>query len=163
HHRAQGRRGKPARERGTAAARPRCGRPCGVGSRPGRQDPGLAGTLPAARHRSRRRDHARAIRLAPAAGRAGAAARGGTEGDRERFAVAGPSVFLSPQFALALAMTLHELCTNAAKYGALSTPGGAVKLIWQVAGSPPRLTMQWAEAGGPSVKPPKKTGFGSRL
>ena len=83
--------------------------------------------------------------------------------ERDRFTVAGPSVFLSPQLALSLAMTLHELCTNAAKYGALAVPAGSVQLTWEIGGSPPRLTMRWREAGGPPVAAPKKTGFGSRL
>jgi PAS domain S-box-containing protein len=83
--------------------------------------------------------------------------------ERERFSAAGPSVYLSPQLALAIAMTLHELCTNAVKYGALTGASGKVDLTWRLAGSPPRLVMRWVERGGPTVAPPKRTGFGSRL
>jgi PAS domain S-box-containing protein len=83
--------------------------------------------------------------------------------ERERFSTSGPSVYLSPQLALALAMTLHELCTNAVKYGALASAAGKVDLNWRLAGSPPRLAMRWVESGGPTVSPPKRTGFGSRM
>lgn len=59
----------------------------------------------------------------------------------------------------------HELGTNAIKYGALSSPGGVVKLFWKVIdGAPgPRLWLQWIECDGPPVLPPERTGFGSRL
>jgi PAS domain S-box-containing protein len=82
-----------------------------------------------------------------------------------RFAIEGPDVRLSPQSALALAMALHELATNAAKYGALSSETGRVSVVWATAGrdGSRRLLLRWAESGGPPVEPPRRKGFGSRL
>jgi two-component sensor histidine kinase len=62
-------------------------------------------------------------------------------------------------------MALHELATNAVKYGALSTPQGQVRIAWTVipAGVHPRLVLTWTESGGPPVSPPTRRGFGSRL
>jgi PAS domain S-box-containing protein len=75
--------------------------------------------------------------------------------------VDGPSLLLKPDLAQALAMALHELATNAVKYGALSTPAGHVRLEWSV--RPGRqLHLRWIESGGPRVTPPTKEGFGSR-
>jgi PAS domain S-box-containing protein len=84
---------------------------------------------------------------------------------RGRFAIAGPDVRLQPQSALAFAMALQELATNAAKYGALSVPGGDVAIGWWLEPGPGRscLRFQWRERGGPPVLPPKRRGFGSRL
>jgi PAS domain S-box-containing protein len=81
------------------------------------------------------------------------------------FEIAGPDLRVSPRVALALAMSLHELCTNAAKYGALSCPDGVVSVVWAVAGESGgrRLAFRWAERGGPPVTPPARRGFGSRL
>ncbi len=101
--------------------------------------------------------------LAPHAGAAAAAAR---------VSAAGPPVRLAPETALALAMALHELATNAAKHGALSAPGGRVEVGWRV--EPPAdpaaaaaggtLVLEWTERGGPRVPgPPTRRGFGSRL
>ena len=73
----------------------------------------------------------------------------------------GPSVDVSPQRALALSMALHELATNAAKYGALSVPSGRVELGWKARGG--ELHLSWTEQGGPEVQPPSRRGFGSRL
>ena len=87
-------------------------------------------------------------------------------GEGNRFEASGPPVRLSPQMALALAMGLHELATNAVKYGALSAPEGRVKINWQVAaqaGERPELTLRWRELGGPKVLIPTRRGFGSRL
>jgi two-component sensor histidine kinase len=82
-----------------------------------------------------------------------------------RFDIKGPEVQLSPKTALAFAMALHELATNAIKYGALSADVGHVTLIWQVdqKNGGPRLQMVWEERGGPSVTPPSRKGFGMRL
>jgi PAS domain S-box-containing protein len=82
-----------------------------------------------------------------------------------RFTFTGPPVRLSPRIALSLSMALHELATNAVKYGALSLPGGQVTIAWNVApGRPhPRLHLTWTETGGPPVSPPTRRGFGSRL
>jgi two-component sensor histidine kinase len=83
---------------------------------------------------------------------------------KDRTVLAGPSVDLSPNAALALSMVFHELGTNAVKYGALSTPEGAVTVVWHVdPGAPHRLTLHWEERGGPAVSPPSRVGFGSRL
>jgi PAS domain S-box-containing protein len=81
--------------------------------------------------------------------------------DAGRFVISGPAVHLSPNTAMAMALALHELATNAAKYGALSRPDGRVELSWQAAEGQFRLT--WRERGGPPVAPPTRTGFGSRL
>ena len=74
-------------------------------------------------------------------------------------------VRLTPKQALALSIALHELATNAAKYGALSTDAGHVKLTWDVRpeGAGEMLHLAWCEAGGPKVSPPARAGFGSRL
>lgn len=82
-------------------------------------------------------------------------------GGAERFSLDGPPVWLSPALSLSLSLALHELATNAAKYGALSHEGGRVTIAWQVAEA--RLTLRWAESDGPPVKPPTREGFGSRL
>jgi PAS domain S-box-containing protein len=84
---------------------------------------------------------------------------------RDRFSVAGPSAWVDAQTALALAMTFHELGTNAVKYGALSSSLGRVDIRWDVdsgAGGEV-LGVRWNEAGGPTVSPPDRRGFGTRL
>ena len=87
--------------------------------------------------------------------------RGGAE---QRFHIAGPEVWLSPRLTLALSMALHELATNAVKYGALSTDRGRIALNWGVDGDlPARLRLRWEETGGPPVVAPSRKGFGSRL
>jgi two-component sensor histidine kinase len=61
-------------------------------------------------------------------------------------------------------MALHELCTNATKYGALSSDKGRVELSWSVErGDRPRLQLRWSEIDGPPVVPPSQTGFGTRM
>ncbi|HWT30457.1 MAG TPA: sensor histidine kinase, partial [Propylenella sp.] len=72
---------------------------------------------------------------------------------------------VGPRQALALAMGLNELATNALKYGALSEPGGKTRIVWSVDGTatPATLRLRWEEAGGPPVRPPQRRGFGSRL
>ncbi len=82
-----------------------------------------------------------------------------------RFIVNGPELRVNPKFALALTMALHELCTNAVKYGALSNEDGRVTIIWSATGEFPSImfSMEWEEAGGPEVTPPTRRGFGSRL
>jgi PAS domain S-box-containing protein len=89
----------------------------------------------------------------------------GSPGHGGRFAIAGPDVRLQPHSALAFAMALQELATNAAKYGALSVPGGDVAIRWRLEPGPGGafLRFQWRESGGPLVRPPKRRGFGSRL
>ena len=80
-------------------------------------------------------------------------------------ATLGPRVVLMPKAGLALAMALHELASNAAKYGALSTGNGRLDVAWTVAGSGETsiMTLQWSEAGGPAVRPPTRRGFGTTL
>jgi PAS domain S-box-containing protein len=89
----------------------------------------------------------------------------GPHGAGERFSVAGPAMHLAPQAATALALGLHELATNAAKYGALSRPEGRVVLSWTLSGEPGRrrLDLSWRETGGPPTTPPTRRGFGTRL
>ncbi|GEP02111.1 sensor histidine kinase [Methylobacterium oxalidis] len=83
----------------------------------------------------------------------------------ERFRISGPDVRLCPRMSLAIAMAIQELATNAVKYGALSSESGAVEIDWSVRNGsvPPRLAFRWSEVGGPTVRPPKRRGFGSRL
>jgi PAS domain S-box-containing protein len=78
-----------------------------------------------------------------------------------RIAIDGPDVGLSPKQALGLSMALHELATNAVKYGALSNELGRVKVLWRIISEVLELT--WVEESGPTVTPPKRKGFGSRL
>jgi two-component sensor histidine kinase len=83
----------------------------------------------------------------------------------ERMRMFGPQVPLSPRLAVVLSMIVHEIATNAAKYGALSNDTGTVALDWEViteAGKP-KLRLIWTEAGGPPVTAPVQRGFGSRL
>ncbi|AWM85306.1 PAS domain-containing sensor histidine kinase [Microvirga sp. 17 mud 1-3] len=82
----------------------------------------------------------------------------------ERLHMDGPIVRLSPRMALAIAMALQELATNAVKYGALSNNKGEVTVRWSVTGSDePRLHLVWTETGGPPVSAPSRRGFGTRL
>lgn len=84
---------------------------------------------------------------------------------RDRIAINGPAVRLNPQSALALTLAVHELVTNALKYGALSNHTGTVTLTWEVSGSDanPEFTLLWQERDGPIVSPPTRRGFGTRL
>jgi PAS domain S-box-containing protein len=82
-------------------------------------------------------------------------------GEAGRFDVEGAPLRLAPRAALALAMALHELGTNAFKYGALSADGGRVSISWTQDGD--RLGLLWRESGGPPVEAPARRGFGSRL
>ena len=82
-------------------------------------------------------------------------------GDGHRFEIEGVSVFLSPRAALALSLALHELSTNALKYGALSGEDGKVSIRWTIAKD--RLQLEWKERDGPPVEQPAGRGFGSRL
>ena len=77
----------------------------------------------------------------------------------------GPEVLLSPRAALTLSLALHELVTNAAKYGALSASEGRVGVRWEVADAAEgrRLVLTWAEHGGPPVRGPTRRGFGREL
>jgi two-component sensor histidine kinase len=85
-----------------------------------------------------------------------------TEGGSGRIRLSGPAVLLPPKEALVITMALHELCTNAMKYGSLSNKVGQVDVEWmRSAGA--RLKLAWRESGGPCVSPPRRRGFGSRL
>ena len=84
----------------------------------------------------------------------------------DRFRISGPPIELGAKAALSLALMLHELATNAAKYGALSVPDGRVAVTWDVTapmGGEPMVRMTWRESGGPTVAIPTRKGFGSRL
>ncbi len=82
---------------------------------------------------------------------------------RARFRISGSGLMLQPKAALALSLALHELATNAVKYGALSTQAGTIDIEWQVTRDPKRFHLRWSETGGPKVAPPERRGFGSRL
>ncbi|MBV8682900.1 MAG: sensor histidine kinase [Caulobacteraceae bacterium] len=87
-------------------------------------------------------------------------------GQRKRLDFDGPRVELRAPVALALSMALHELATNAMKYGAWSNGHGKVSLAWRLqpdGEAPPRLHLTWRERDGPPVRPPERRGFGSRL
>jgi two-component system CheB/CheR fusion protein len=82
-----------------------------------------------------------------------------------RWTIAGTEIVLRPEATRALGMALHELATNAAKYGALSRTTGRVEVTWQVEGAngAQQLHLSWAETGGPPVEAPTRKGFGSRV
>jgi two-component system, chemotaxis family, CheB/CheR fusion protein len=87
-----------------------------------------------------------------------------TTDDGANITVNGPPVMLKPQAALLLALVVHELATNAAKYGALSMPEGRVEVGWTIAGAHPgRLELTWTEQGGPKIDGLRKRGFGTEL
>ena len=81
---------------------------------------------------------------------------------RQRFVYDGDDLMLDPAVAMSVGLALHELATNAAKYGAFSTPAGRVRMTVKRDGA--RLArLEWHESGGPKVKPPEREGFGSFL
>ncbi|WP_081744126.1 HWE histidine kinase domain-containing protein [Ensifer aridi] len=86
-------------------------------------------------------------------------------GDPRRLKIEGEPVTLTPDIATPFGLVLHELATNAAKYGALSTPQGRVTLSWKLnhGNNGRRLTVVWKERGGPPVEPPTRQGFGGVL
>jgi two-component sensor histidine kinase len=94
--------------------------------------------------------------LAPYDGRALPAGRAG---------VSGPDVRLGPNAAVTLAMAFHELATNAAKYGALSNDSGRIEIGWRIerGAEGELLEINWSEAGGPPISPPKRRGFGTQF
>jgi two-component sensor histidine kinase len=87
------------------------------------------------------------------------------DGAKRRVTLDGPPVELSADLAVPIGMAVHELTTNAAKYGALSVPGGRIAVAWQVRDLPAErlLEIEWLERGGPPVNPPSRKGFGSTL
>lgn len=86
-------------------------------------------------------------------------AAGAPEG---RLQIRGEEILLPPRHAVAMVLALHELYTNAIKYGALSNDAGRVSLEWERTGGP-RLRLRWSEHDGPPVVPPERRGFGTRL
>ena len=86
------------------------------------------------------------------------------ETHHKRFLIDGPDdISLDAQRSSSLAMALHELATNATKFGALSNDSGQVRVTWERGGEPNRVRLRWQEIGGPAVVPPEEKGFGSRL
>jgi PAS domain S-box-containing protein len=84
--------------------------------------------------------------------------------ESNRVAFSGPALLLDPQSALHLALVLHELATNARKYGALSVPQGQLSISWSMLANKGRmLVLQWSERGGPAVAAPSSVGFGTSL
>lgn len=86
-------------------------------------------------------------------------------GGRERFQIEGPPIRFPARLTLPLALSLHELSTNAAKYGALSAEPGRVLIDWgwQDAPAAHTLRFRWREVNGPEVRAPERQGFGSRM
>jgi two-component sensor histidine kinase/PAS domain-containing protein len=84
---------------------------------------------------------------------------------RQRIRLRGPRVNLQPSAVLALGLAIHELATNAVKYGSLSADEGRLTVMWAVTGGPgpALLLVEWTESGGPRVTPPKRQGFGTKL
>ncbi len=82
-------------------------------------------------------------------------------GDAQKITATGPDVSLEPRTAQTLALALHELSTNAAKYGALSIISGRVQVTWDLRSD--SLVLRWIESGGPPVAPPASAGFGIRV
>jgi two-component sensor histidine kinase len=79
-----------------------------------------------------------------------------------RISLDGEAVMISAKTAVSLSMVLHELATNAVKYGALSVTSGQLDVKWRRSGAG-RLILEWREAGGPPVEPPLHRGFGTRF
>jgi two-component sensor histidine kinase len=86
-------------------------------------------------------------------------------GGLDHITIAGPPAQLPARQVVPMTLMLHELATNAAKYGALSSEAGRLAVSWSVerAGGARRVRLEWVESGGPRVKPPMKKGFGAAL
>jgi two-component sensor histidine kinase len=82
--------------------------------------------------------------------------------DRQRVIVSGPTIVLNPKASIAIAMVIHELSTNAVKYGSLSAAAGTVAIDWKMR-EDDQLDLGWTERGGPPVSAPSHSGFGSRM
>jgi two-component sensor histidine kinase len=93
--------------------------------------------------------------------------RGATEPYDEkgggRFTITGPDIKITSGAVIAIAMTVNELCTNTTKFGALSVPDGHVDVVWTVEETEQRLHLVWTEKNGPTVSPPNRRSFGTRL
>ncbi len=85
--------------------------------------------------------------------------------NEERVRISGPAIDLPSEMAVPMGMVLHELATNAVKYGSLSAPSGRLEVAWTLTsdGAGPKLEFFWRESGGPEVRPPQRRGFGSQL
>ncbi len=81
----------------------------------------------------------------------------------KQFTISGDNIVVSSGPAVALSMVVHELSTNAVKYGALSVPEGRVSIAWKVDAKAERFKLVWRESGGPAVVEPKDRSFGSRF
>jgi two-component sensor histidine kinase len=79
-----------------------------------------------------------------------------------RVRIDGPTLMLEPSMAQTIAISLHELATNAAKYGSLSAADGHVEIVWSRTADG-RLSLRWTESGGPTVTPPTHRGFGTGI
>jgi len=86
---------------------------------------------------------------------------GVANGRAERFSITGSNVRLPPKTILALGIALHELATNAVKYGAFSNAAGSILIAWAIEGE--RLVLRWQERNGPPVAPATRKGFGSQV
>ena len=85
---------------------------------------------------------------------------------QDQIAIEGEPITVTPRVALTLALGLHELTTNATKYGALSVPAGRIEVRWRIErrpSQPPLLWIEWRERGGPPVTAPERQGFGTRF
>ena len=85
------------------------------------------------------------------------------DGNIDRFSLTGPDLEVGPRAALSLSLVLHELATNAVKYGALSAHGGKVKVDWDLIEDGEVFQLRWSEHNGPTVVQPSVPGFGTRL
>jgi two-component sensor histidine kinase len=81
--------------------------------------------------------------------------------DLSRVSLQGPQVLLPPKLAMTMALVVHELATNAAKYGALAGPTGRLEIVWSVTAG--KMIIRWRESGGPKTSPSGHQGFGTRL
>jgi two-component sensor histidine kinase len=84
-------------------------------------------------------------------------------GSSDRFHIVGPELTLGARNALSMSLLLHELTTNALKYGALSSDKGRVRLDWQTDEGDDQFVLRWQETGGPAAHTPSQSGFGSRI
>jgi two-component sensor histidine kinase len=89
----------------------------------------------------------------------------GDHADRfgDQIAIEGEDVMLKPEAVQNLGLALHELATNAQKYGSLSEPDGTVSIRWQFCEEASKLRLTWQEKGGPPVRPPERSGFGRAM
>ena len=83
--------------------------------------------------------------------------------DEPKFSISGPDIRMTSGAAIAIAMTLNELCTNTTKFGALSAPEGRIDIAWTLDRQPQRLHLTWTEKNGATVRPPERRSFGTRL